>query len=61
MNSKEAWLLLLTTTDRTCQVSAGVFNSPQLLMVSGVGPADQLTPLGIPIVHENSNVGQNMW
>lgn len=40
-------------------ISAGAFQSPQLLMVSGIGPADQLQPLGIPIVHENTNVGQN--
>ncbi|GAB7366878.1 hypothetical protein MBLNU230_g1240t1 [Neophaeotheca triangularis] len=42
-------------------LSAGVFQSPQLLMVSGIGPADQLNSLGIDIVHENANVGQNMW
>lgn len=41
-------------------VSAGAFQSPQLLMVSGIGPRDQLTANGIPIIFENSNVGQNM-
>lgn len=41
-------------------VSAGAFGSPQLLMVSGIGPRDQLTKNGIPVIVENSNVGQNM-
>ena len=41
-------------------LSAGVFNSPQLLMVSGVGPADTLTSLNIPIVAERPGVGQDM-
>ncbi|CAG4992282.1 unnamed protein product [Colias eurytheme] len=33
-------------------VSAGSFNSARLLMLSGVGPRDQLEPLGIPIKSE---------
>lgn len=37
------------------------FHSPQLLMVSGIGPNDTLEDLGIPIVAESSGVGQNMW
>ncbi|CAO1619601.1 unnamed protein product [Parajaminaea phylloscopi] len=41
-------------------VSAGAFNSPQLLMVSGIGPKDQLQAQNIPVRVENSNVGQNM-
>lgn len=40
-------------------VSAGAFQSPQLLMVSGIGPTDQLGALGIPVIHANPNVGQN--
>jgi choline dehydrogenase len=31
---------------------AGAIGSPQLLMLSGIGPADQLRRLGIPIVHD---------
>lgn len=41
-------------------VSGGAFNSPQLLMVSGIGPRDQLTAQGIPVIVENKNVGQGM-
>ena len=41
-------------------LSAGAFNSPQLLMVSGVGPAAELQKLGIPLVHDLPGVGQNL-
>ncbi|KAA1078616.1 hypothetical protein PGT21_021418 [Puccinia graminis f. sp. tritici] len=41
-------------------VSAGAFQTPQLLMVSGIGPKDQLTANQIPILVENPNVGQGM-
>ncbi|RDL41345.1 uncharacterized protein BP5553_01324 [Venustampulla echinocandica] len=42
-------------------VSAGVHRSPQLLMVSGIGPQEILEDLGIPIVSNLPGVGQNMW
>jgi len=38
----------------------GAINSPQLLMLSGIGDGDQLAPLGIPVVSERSGVGQNL-
>ena len=41
-------------------VSGGAINSPQLLMLSGVGPADQLRAHGIPLVHELPGVGQHL-
>ena len=42
-------------------VSAGVHRSPQLLMVSGLGPKTTLDEFQIPIVSELPGVGQNMW
>lgn len=42
-------------------LSAGAFQSPQLLMVSGVGPRATLERFGIPIVKELPGVGENMW
>lgn len=42
-------------------VSAGAFQSPQLLMVSGVGPSDALQEHGIDVVVDRPGVGQNMW
>jgi len=38
----------------------GSINSPQLLQLSGVGPAGHLKTLGIGMVHENENVGRNL-
>ncbi|KAF9065950.1 GMC oxidoreductase [Rhodocollybia butyracea] len=42
-------------------VLAGVFQSPQLLMVSGIGPSTTLNEFRIPVIVDNANVGQNMW
>ncbi|OJJ59831.1 hypothetical protein ASPSYDRAFT_30663 [Aspergillus sydowii CBS 593.65] len=42
-------------------VSAGAFQSPQLLMISGVGPAEELGSHGIDVVADLPGVGQNMW
>ncbi|REL34756.1 GMC family oxidoreductase [Thalassotalea euphylliae] len=41
-------------------LSAGAFNSPQLLMLSGVGPKAELEKHNIPAVHELAGVGQNL-
>jgi len=41
-------------------VSAGAFQSPQLLMVSGIGPKDTLSKHSIPVVKDLPGVGQNM-
>jgi choline dehydrogenase len=40
-------------------VSSGVIDSPKLLMLSGIGPADHLKALGIPVVADVPGVGQN--
>ncbi|MGC6330728.1 GMC family oxidoreductase [Rhizorhabdus sp. FW153] len=40
-------------------VSAGVYGSPQLLQLSGIGPGAELQRLGIAIAHEAPAVGQN--
>ena len=41
-------------------VSSGAIASPQLLLLSGVGPADHLRDVGIPVVHDLPGVGQNL-
>ncbi|MGN6512361.1 MAG: GMC family oxidoreductase, partial [Lysobacteraceae bacterium] len=38
----------------------GAINSPQLLMLSGIGPADALRRLGIDVVHDAPDVGGNL-
>ena len=38
----------------------GAVNSPQLLMLSGIGPADHLSSLGIPVVIDAPEVGRNL-
>ena len=42
-------------------LSAGSFRSPQLLMVSGIGPAATLREHGIDVLADKPGVGQNMW
>ena len=41
-------------------LSGGAINSPQLLMLSGVGPADELKKHGIPVVHELIDAGKHL-
>jgi choline dehydrogenase len=41
-------------------VSGGAFGSPQLLLLSGIGPAEDLRKLGIPVVQHLPGVGQNL-
>jgi choline dehydrogenase-like flavoprotein len=38
----------------------GAFGSPQLLLLSGIGPASELAAHGIPVVHELPGVGKNL-
>lgn len=45
---------------REVVLSAGALLSPQLLMLSGVGPADDLREHGIPVVHDLPGVGRNL-
>lgn len=41
-------------------VSAGAFQSPQLLMVSGIGPCSKLAQFGISCINDLPGVGENM-
>ncbi|HEV7922363.1 MAG TPA: GMC family oxidoreductase [Thermoanaerobaculia bacterium] len=41
-------------------LAGGAFNSPQLLMLSGIGPADHLKQFGIPVVADRPGVGTNL-
>ena len=41
-------------------LSAGAVSSPHLLLLSGIGPTEQLEKLDIPVVQETPGVGQNL-
>lgn len=41
-------------------LSGGSINSPQVLMLSGIGPADHLRSVGLDVHHELRGVGQNL-
>ncbi|MDF2462847.1 MAG: choline dehydrogenase [Ramlibacter sp.] len=45
---------------REVLLSAGALMSPQLLMLSGIGPAEQLQAHGVPVVHDLPGVGRNL-
>ena len=41
-------------------LSGGTYNSPHLLMLSGIGPAEHLKAHGIEVVHDSPGVGRNL-
>lgn len=46
--------------DREVILSAGTYKSPQLLLLSGIGPADHLRSMGVDVVHDLKDVGENL-
>jgi choline dehydrogenase len=48
------------TAVREIVLSAGSINTPQLLLLSGIGPADELRPLGIDVALDLPGVGRNL-
>lgn len=41
-------------------VAAGAINSPQILQISGIGPADLLNSIGVPVLHPLRGVGEGL-
>jgi len=41
-------------------ICAGAIQSPQLLQVSGIGPAEHLAKLGVDVIHDSTMVGGNL-
>ena len=48
------------TASKEIILSAGAIGSPQLLLLSGIGPEEHLQELDIPVVKELPGVGQNL-
>jgi len=46
--------------EREVVLCGGAFNSPQLLMLSGIGPAEQIRQNGIEVLHDLPGVGKNL-
>lgn len=57
---QKAGAVMQVRARREVLLSGGTFASPQLLMLSGVGPAGELAKHGIPAVHVLPGVGQNL-
>ena len=51
---------LVARAGREVLLSGGTINTPQLLQLSGIGPASLLGELGIPVVRDNAQVGANL-
>ncbi|CAG8961905.1 hypothetical protein HYFRA_00013705 [Hymenoscyphus fraxineus] len=47
--------------NREVLLAAGALRSPQILQLSGVGPADMLSQHAIPLVHDSPSVGANLF
>jgi choline dehydrogenase len=56
----QAGALRQARAEREVILCGGAINSPQLLLLSGVGPADELRALDIPVVHDLPGVGRNL-
>lgn len=50
----------LVQAGREVVLCGGAFGSPQMLLLSGIGPRDELAAHGIDVVHELAGVGQNL-
>jgi choline dehydrogenase len=46
--------------EREVILTGGAVNSPQLLLLSGIGPADEIRHVGIHVVHDVPGVGKNL-
>ena len=46
--------------EREVLIASGAIGSPKLLLQSGIGPADHLKSVGVPVVHDLPGVGANL-
>ena len=57
---RSAGALVTANAAREVVLSGGTYNSPQLLMLSGIGPADEITAHGVEPVLDRPGVGANL-
>jgi choline dehydrogenase len=50
----------LARAEREVVLAAGAVGSPHLLLLSGIGPADELEAAGVEVVHDLPGVGRNL-
>lgn len=50
----------IVRAEREVVLCAGAIGSPQLLLLSGIGPADDLRKVGVPVRHDLPGVGRNL-
>ncbi|MFV0384536.1 GMC family oxidoreductase [Paracoccus sp. (in: a-proteobacteria)] len=48
------------SADREVILSSGAIGSPRLLQLSGIGPADHLSALGIAVIQDQPQIGENL-
>ncbi len=52
--------LAAATAEREVLLAGGAINSPHLLLLSGIGPAEELRAIGANVVHDLPGVGKNL-
>jgi len=57
---RRAGTLRIVRAEREVLLAAGTIGSAQLLLLSGIGPADELRDVGVPITAEAPQVGRNL-
>ena len=57
---RQRGMVRLARAEREVLLAAGTIGSPQLLLLSGVGPPDELRDLDIPVAAEAPEVGRNL-
>jgi choline dehydrogenase-like flavoprotein len=57
---KQGWSRKIIRARKAVILAGGAFGTPQLLMLSGIGPADHLKAHAIPVLLDRAEVGSNL-